>query len=170
MDAARGKWDTPLSQENFIPPSWLPQAFGISREEPPAPRTLPERGAAPGCAAARLSCPRCWNSALQAAAGAQGESGRYCGIHPHIPSAAPARSHLWGIPGVHGLHDGRVLQLAVDDEARQPLGQRVLGIAQNVPVVPNGTVRLPARASLVLQLRQPLVGLLPVIICEGGTG
>lgn len=71
---------------------------------------------------------------------------------------------------MHGLHDGRVLQLAVDDQARQPLGQRVLGIAQNVPVVPNGTVRLPARPGLVLQLRQPLVSLLPVIICEEGTG
>lgn len=67
-DAARGKWDTPLSQKEFIPPSRLPQACGITREEPPAPSTLPEPGAAPGCAAARPSCPRCWNSALQAAA------------------------------------------------------------------------------------------------------
>lgn len=88
---------------------------------------------------------------------------------PHLPDP-PARSHLWGIPGVHGLHDGRVLQLAVDDEARQPLGQRVLGIAQDVPIVPNGTVRLSVRAGLVLQLRQPLVGLLPVIICKGAQG
>lgn len=101
---------------------------------------------------------------------AQGESGRRCRIHPHGHPAPPARSHLWGIPGVHGLHDGWVLQLAVDDKAGEPLGQRVLGIAQHVPVVPNGTVRLPARAGLVLQLRQPLMGLLPVIVCEGAQG
>lgn len=97
---------------------------------------------------------------------AHGESGGHCRIHPHIPLHPPARSHLRGIPGVHGLHDGRVLQLVVDDEPREPLCQRVLGIAQNIPVIPNGTVRLPARPSLVLQLRQPLVGLLPVIICK----
>lgn len=136
----------------------LPPAPYLSQERPPdAPqhgRAVPDAGIQPS----RL---------LQST---RRESGCGWGIHPHVPPALPARSHLRGLPGVHGLHDGRVLQLAVDDQAREALGQRILGVPQHVPVIPDGTIWLPAGASLVLQLRQPLVGLLPVIICEGAQG